>query len=111
MITTSYFASRKWKEEDGVSIALFAPKGYKGKTYPPLFPTPHLLRDYKAGRINTKQYIAIYYKETLNILDPAQVAKDLEGKTLLCYERSGSFCHRNLVAQWLRTNGYIVQEL
>jgi uncharacterized protein (DUF488 family) len=39
------------------------------------------------------------------------VAQALEGKVLLCYEKSGDFCHRHLVAEWLRRYGYEVKEL
>ena len=53
-----------------------------------------------------------YYKyETLDKLDPHKVAVDLEGKTLLCYEKSEDFCHRHIVAAWLRHYGYEVEEL
>lgn len=29
---------------------------------------------------------------------------------LLCYEKPDEFCHRQLVAEWLRSNGYEVKE-
>lgn len=30
---------------------------------------------------------------------------------LLCYEKPDDFCHRHLVADWLRKNGYECEEL
>jgi len=43
----------------------------------------------------------------LSKLDPVSVVEELKTKSqgqpvvLLCYEKSGSFCHRHLVAEWL----------
>ena len=45
-------------------------------------------------------------------LDPEQVLKELEGFSgvsedniiLLCYEKTGTFCHRHLVADWFNQN-------
>ena len=34
-----------------------------------------------------------------------------EKNCLLCYEESEEFCHRHLVAKWLRDFGYEVKEL
>jgi hypothetical protein len=28
----------------------------------------------------------------------------------MCYEKPGSFCHRHLVAEWLRENGFDCRE-
>lgn len=111
MVTTSYFASKKYNPANAVSIAIWPPRGYQGEKYPQLYPPMHLLKDYKAGKITVKQYIAIYNNEVLSKLDPARTAKELEGKTLLCYKRSGSFCHRNLVTAWLRKHGFEAKEL
>ncbi len=111
MIFTSYFASRKWNPSNGVSIAIWAPRGYTGPKYPALYPPQYLLQNFKEGRTSISQYTAIYTKDVLERLDPAKVAKDLDGKVLLCYEKSGSFCHRNIVAAWLRKHGFEAQEL
>jgi hypothetical protein len=35
-------------------------------------------------------------------LDPAIVANELDGYTLLCWEGPGKFCHRHIVADWLK---------
>lgn len=38
--------------------------------------------------------------------------KELDGSVLLCWEKSGAFCHRRLVAEWLEDAvGEKVQEL
>lgn len=111
MIFTSYFASKKYNPATAVSIAIWSPKGYKGATYPPLYPPKYLLTGFKEGSISIHQYEETYNKVVLNKLNPAKVAAELEGKTLLCYEKSESFCHRHLVAKWLEKHGYQVREL
>jgi hypothetical protein len=37
----------------------------------------------------------------LSKLDPKQVAAELDGCILLCYEKDSTFCHRRIVAEWL----------
>ena len=117
MIYTSYFSSKKYNKEDGVSIARYN-NFWKGETYPNLYPSEELLNWFKKiDKVDqndiwfTEQYERAYYEEILNKLDPHKVAADLEGKVLLCYEKSEDFCHRHLVAAWLNSYGYKVQEL
>lgn len=72
-----------------------------------LAPTEDLLADWKAEKISEADYIVRYrtqikqswqqVKQWLDSLDPK---KDL---TLLCWERKGEFCHRNLVAKLVQT--------
>jgi len=98
---TSCFA--RYKESDGISIAVSPPKWYTGIVYPPLFPSWEIVRDFKKGGDKDK-YIEIYQASVLNKLDPAKVYQDLVGKTLLCWCARGAFCHRRLVADWIREN-------
>lgn len=52
----------------------------------------------------------------LRYLSQEKVVADLEklsgGKdiALICYEKSGSFCHRHVVARWLGKAGFVVKE-
>lgn len=101
-IKTSYFA--KYKKENGVSIALSTPNWFQGEEYKKLAPPKKLLYDYKSRLVDKEEYKNIYLKEVLNRLDPKEVAKDLNDKVLLCYEKAGDFCHRRLVAEWLEEN-------
>lgn len=117
MIYTSYFSSKKYNKEDGISIARYN-KFWDGESYPLLYPSASLLAWWKgipkkAAKEDwfTEQYERGYYQETLNKLNPHIVAAELEGKVLLCYEKSEDFCHRHLVAEWLRSYGYEVKEL
>ena len=110
MIYTSYFSSRKWELSKGISIARYV-KFWEGETYPLLFPSQNLLSDYKNGLINEKEYERRYVYETLSKLNPKEVYEALDGKVLLCYEKTGDFCHRHIVAKWLIDNGFKCEEL
>lgn len=117
MIYTSYFSSKKYNKEDGISIARYN-KFWDGESYPLLYPSANLLAWWKDLTKKQQhnvwlrdQYEQAYFAETLNKLDPHTVAAELESKVLLCYEKSTDFCHRHLVAAWLRHYGYEVKEL
>jgi uncharacterized protein (DUF488 family) len=57
-----------------------------------------------------------YTRLVLDSLDPHVVVQQLKNMVgyndvaLVCYEKSGDFCHRNIVAEWLRNAGYEVKE-
>jgi len=106
---TSYFA--KYKEEDGVSIAGKSPEWFTGKSYPALFPKWSFYSKYKIDG-DEKAYEEEYRRQVLDKLNPVKVYEDLEHAVILCWEGSGKFCHRRLVAQWLYEKlGVTVDEL
>ena len=125
MIYTSYFGNRKLKNDPRlflVSIALYPPKDYFGKSYRELAPHPEMLRDWKRDHCES-DYIRDF-DLILGELDPESVVTQLMALSgnfknlnyypdivLLCYERPGEFCHRHLVANWLNAAGYKVEEL
>lgn len=92
-----------------IGIARFEPKWYRGPNYKRLAPTGDMIRmseeDYKPR-----------FDIILSRLEVQSVVKDLEeiggGKdvALLCYERPGEFCHRQMVANWLGAAGIEVVE-
>ena len=117
MIYTSYFAAKKYNKEQGISISRWN-KFWQGGSYPELFPSQTLLTWWKslpeeAQKCQDYQqmYFNYYKYETLDKLDPHKVAAELEGKVLLCYEKSEDFCHRHIVAAWLQHYGYEIVEL
>lgn len=112
MIWTSYYAGSKKIEDKSrlVSIACFPPRRVGMAQYKALAPTPEILRNYK-DTSNKVKYVIDYNHQVLGRLSPAEVAADLDGKILCCYEKAGDFCHRHLVAQWLRRNGIKCEEL
>ncbi len=112
MIYTSYFGnSKKWKNMSVISIARHMPKGLDIPMYPPLYPPADLLWAYKEGRISQEEYVNWYTKAVLNHLNVKEEAEGLDEWVLLCYEKPGDFCHRNIVAKWFQDNGYECKEL
>lgn len=117
MIYTSYFSSRKYKPEDGVSIARWS-SFWNGLSFKALAPTEELLTWWKNLPKHTREkadakqhYTNLYVEQTLSKLNPAEVATILEGKTLLCFEKPNEFCHRHIIANWLREAGFECEEL
>ena len=122
MIYTTYFAKLKKLPENIIPIAICAkpPVGYKGACYRQLAPKYDFYNQWKVNKDN--DYFTFCYKDrVLKDLNPTRLVAELYaqiGRTpcngdiaLVCYEKSGDFCHRHLVADWLRNNGYSCEEL
>lgn len=106
---TSNFA--KSKKLDAVSIALSSPGWFKGPLYRSLNPTWDMLAELKANG-DEAAYEKSYRAEILSKLDPHQVLKDFEGKVAVCWEAKDKFCHRHIVAAWIKENtGVEVEEI
>lgn len=102
-----------YKGDNGISIALYAPKSWKGDHFPALAPSRQLLTDIKSGAIDHYEYEERYRKEVLSKLDPLQIYNDLRGKVLLCWEnpvfdkngnifnKNEGFCHRHIISKWI----------
>jgi uncharacterized protein (DUF488 family) len=110
-MNTSYFA-KSAKNSNSVSIAAKAPDWYNGREYKKLVPKYWFLNKFKEDG-DEKFYIKQYQKEVLSILDARQVYDELgENAVLLCWEKSGKFCHRHLVSNWFKEKlGIEVKEL
>lgn len=116
---TSYFAKVP-QIEYPLSIARINPEWYDNPSYPKLAPSKELLFDFKYGdhKGDTEFYTTEFLKY-LETLDFKEVMQELSGiygpdaldrLTLLCYEKPNDFCHRHLVATWLRQNGADISE-
>jgi hypothetical protein len=105
---TSYFGSIKIKGlSDLISISMKPPKYFLNivKIYKPLCPSYQLVMEYKKSIITEYEYERQYYSTILDCLDPKKVYRELgDDSILLCYEKSGEFCHRRLVAKWFKEN-------
>jgi uncharacterized protein YeaO (DUF488 family) len=94
--------------DDGVRILVtrFYPRGVKKDRFDRwerrLSPSRELVSSYKAGRIAWKQFRLSFLRE-MQSQDPAEALEDLKSLsrhtevTLLCYEKEGERCHRQLV--------------
>ena len=126
MIYTSYFGKLKKFPDNLTPIAICAkcPNGYQGAAYKKLAPTYQILMDYKKAVDSgweslywaQTKYVTRYRAQILDNLDPQQVVRELENLAggrdivLLCYERPEAFCHRHLVAKWLKSHGILCEE-
>jgi len=116
VIKTSNFA-RAGKDAGAIAISVTAPAWFAGPTYPGLVPPPRLVREYRAGVVTAVEYATHYDLERLRLLDPGRVVDDLlelaapHVPTLLCWCGRDAFCHRNIVAAWLRQAGVRCAEL
>ena len=106
---TSYFFSSKINSAmQLVSVAGKIPSniqdrfGGKIKTYRDLVPPSYLVWDYKNGKTCKEDYTRIYKEKILNSLDASIVYRNLQDAVILCWERPEAFCHRHLIAKWIR---------
>ena len=108
MIYTSYFANIKNLPENLrlISIARSTPKYVSCEKCVELFPDWEIINLVKTslGKESEEKYTEAYL-EQLEKLDAKEIANKLQNSVLLCYEKHGDFCHRHIVAKWLRENG------
>ena len=115
MIYTSYFGNYKNFPTNCVAISItqYPPKGWKGLELRSLAPSVQLLNDYKQKAIDEYvfelRYLAQLNKDS-NLRESIKAVlleldKKYENVILCCYEKSGDFCHRHVLAQWLGGDG------
>lgn len=114
-IFTSYFANQSNIVKVGIipiGIALYKPRWYRGLEYKKIAPKAFML----SGKLTREEYIKYYNEYVLSNITPSAVIADLERLTfgrdcaLLCYEKPGDFCHRHLFSEFMRNNGYDINE-
>jgi len=96
--------------DDGVRILVtrFYPRGVKKDRFDRwdrrLSPSRELVESYKAGRTAWRQFRISFLKE-MNSLESSSALEELRALsrggdvTLLCYEKEGERCHRQLVRE------------
>lgn len=112
MIYTTYFAKLRFLPDGIVPISICGkvPNGYKGLQFRSLSPKYDFFTKWKETRDDI-YYIRCYKEKVLSRLKASDVASTLYGMSngqdvaLVCYEKTGDFCHRHIVADWLRENG------
>lgn len=115
MFTSNY--AKNANSPSAVSIAGRCPEWYKGVEYKKLAPKYWFFKAYKDGVMTSEEYTKHYHNEVLKPLNAKQVYDELvslvgEGVTLLCWEKSGVFCHRRIVAEWFeRELGLTINEV
>ena len=128
MIYTSYFGNIKkiaaaYPNAVLVSIAGKCPDWYVGLQYKVLAPKYDWWKEWHdkfkddPDSADSQLFYSMKYAETvLNKLDPHEVKCKLYEMAnsrmlfLLCYETPEKFCHRQLVREWLNSNGIQCKE-
>jgi hypothetical protein len=91
-----------------VAISLGVPRGWTGRRYTRLAPNRRLVKI-----MDPTIFTRLYKAEVLDKLDPMKVIRDLGGDNfiLCCWDPPGEFCHRRVVAAWLRKHtGVLIEE-
>ena len=121
-IYTSYFGKLNKIPSNILPIAICgkSPDWYTGVEYKKLAPKLKFFLEWKENKDNDF-YIEHFNTEVLSCITADEVVKRLktlmesnpghDSVCLLCYEKPGDFCHRHLVADWLKSNGYECEEL
>ena len=118
MIYTSYFEKLDVLPKNIIPISICgkAPDWYTGLQYKVLAPKYDFFIKWKENHDNN-YYIKCFDEQVLSHLNANDVVKRLFEKSnnnqdiaLICYEKPGDFCHRHLVAEWLKKNGYQCDE-
>lgn len=135
MIYTSYFAKLKSLPDNVIPISICgkAPDWYKGLQYKKLAPKYDFFMKWKRDHDND-YYIKCFNEQVLDPLNVYEVINEMyemlsePHKTLwkmtncppwnnsdvnialICYEKPNDFCHRHLVANWLKKNGIKCEE-
>ena len=120
-IYTSYFAMLKNLPNNivPISICVKVPQWYDGYQYKKLAPKYDFFMKWKENHDND-YYIKCFNEQVLSDLNAKDVLLELSELVgfnnrhkdicLICYEKPTDFCHRHLVADWLKQNGYEVEE-
>ena len=132
MVFTTYFAQLRNLPSNviPISICARAPQWYSGIQYKKLAPKYDFFMEWKQNHDND-YYVEHFSSEVLELLDVRRVMNELQVAlpdevkvqmqapfwsskdwhvALVCYEKPSDFCHRHLVADWLRQNGYECSE-
>lgn len=117
MIYTGRFKDISYYQHAGlipVSIAGYAPDFYKGIQFKVLAPKYSWWKEWHDKKLSVEWYKSKYQETVLNKLNPKVIAYRLQAfgdhVVLCCYESPEEFCHRQLVADWLRSAGIEVRE-
>lgn len=132
MIYTSYFSNVKKLPPNvtPVCITTRKPTWFRGQWYKDLAPEYWILNDWKTDHDNDK-YTQAFMKHVLDqrnilqVLNDLQLMLPLKHRTemtasvaldenfhiaLICYEAPNDFCHRHIVADWLKSHGIQCEE-
>ena len=94
-----------------IGIVAYIPKFLSGKikNIDELAPKKKTLSDYKNNH-NKEEYTRLYLKQLKELTAEKIIELIPEDAILLCYESSEKFCHRHLLAEFLKQHGIDIEE-
>lgn len=107
-IYTSYFGNSKKLQQAGIKvigISLYPPRWFNGISLKQVAPTKSILF---ANGQTQEDYTRRYRSEVLSLQDMQQFLKTVEQASegqdvaLCCYEKPEDFCHRHILADWIK---------
>lgn len=112
MLYTSYFAKVKTFPANSKVYSIANSTPFPMETISCVVPSWNLVSRYKQGLIDENdyiiEYIAMLEQNKIFILNSINNLTD--GAILCCYEKSDKFCHRHILADWLRQNNIKIEE-
>lgn len=121
IIYTSYFSRMRRIDSSlyyPIAICAHVPKFFSGLSFLTVAPSRELLSAYKNSGLTEEKFTALYKADRLWTHTPSEIADRIFSvvpngmiPVLLCYEKTGDFCHRHILAQWLTEGGYPCEEL
>lgn len=111
MIYTSYFAKPKYGRGIEISIANSQPKSIQLDKYQKLVPPWDIVSAWKNKQITWDEFTKQYTERVLDKLNPSEIAAELDGCILCCWEKDFRVCHRTIVRKWLKKHGFDCEEL
>ena len=117
MIYTCYFSSLGDRTDRAVSVCLQQPPGFHLPVADELAPPLGMLYKFMKGKMSVARFTQLYTMR-FAVLDARDIAERYAGKILTAWEGYEDrkktklcFSHRHLIADWLRSRGYDVEEL
>jgi uncharacterized protein YeaO (DUF488 family) len=114
MFYTGYYAHTKKYQKAGLELLAVSgttPAFYCWDKWSLVAPRKELFSKWKLGEIDNDEYLRRYreyldsvLKKIPNVISDYIECLKKHDVVLLCYEKSGDFCHRHTLAQWLMDN-------
>ena len=106
-IQTSNYA-RNGNNPDAVGISYSSPQWFVGARFPLLAPEWSMVDSIRKGLMTEKEYTIKYINLIKNRRNQGQLTAAMiydmlpENSILLCYESPNDFCHRRVLAEWIK---------
>ncbi len=101
---------KQGRNKNAVRISVGCPSNFDGPAVEEVIPPDYLVRGWQDGSVTKGEYLRVYRRQ-LEDMPLEKVMKKLLGKVALCFCSEHVFCHRFILADFLREHGYTVVEI